>query len=182
MENTLSESSLKWLMAKGNIVYDCQLTCERSGPEKPLNNSKEVNKILPQFDYLFSDPAGMPPERKRNHRTVLNPHTAPINIHPYRYPRFQKNEIETNEGNVEPWVDLADLQPFFFTGTARPQERRIVAILRWLQSPQHRYSLRQVSHSNYGWIDWWAARVRLLLKIGYPHQVSPNPDWTRGCT
>lgn len=94
VENTLSENNLKQLMARGNVLYYCQLTCESIGPENSLNNSEEVNKILGHFDYLFADPTSMPPKRKRNHRIVLNPHTAPINIHPYCYPQFQKNKIE----------------------------------------------------------------------------------------
>lgn len=112
MEDTLFESNLKRLMAKGTIAYYCQLRCELSGPKKPLNNSDEVNKLLCQFDYLFFDLAGMPPtwgpKRKRNRQIVLSPHTMPINVHPYRYPQFHKNKIEKltremlNQGLIRP--------------------------------------------------------------------------------
>lgn len=54
----------------------------------------EINKILTDFEYLFSEPSELPQERRLNHRIILTPNTSPINVQPYRYPQFQKNEIE----------------------------------------------------------------------------------------
>ncbi|KAK9922679.1 hypothetical protein M0R45_031133 [Rubus argutus] len=39
-------------------------------------------------------PTTLPPERKHDHRITLAPGSAPINVRPYRYAHYQKNEIE----------------------------------------------------------------------------------------
>lgn len=39
-------------------------------------------------------PEQLPPARSFDHRVHLLPGTKPVNVRPYRYPYFQKNEIE----------------------------------------------------------------------------------------
>lgn len=39
-------------------------------------------------------PSGLPPARQLDHRIHLLPNSKPINVRPYQYPYFQKNEIE----------------------------------------------------------------------------------------
>nr|GMC64213.1 Transposon Ty3-G Gag-Pol polyprotein [Ipomoea batatas] len=81
-----------------------------SGPESPPeeNNTEksiqeiqlptdippEIITILQQHEKLFQAPVTLPPYRFFNHRIHLQPGTKPINVHPYRYPHFQKEEIE----------------------------------------------------------------------------------------
>ncbi|XP_047939435.1 uncharacterized protein K02A2.6-like [Salvia hispanica] len=43
---------------------------------------------------VFSTPSGMPPRRPFDHKIHLQPNSRPVNVRPYRYPYFQKNEIE----------------------------------------------------------------------------------------
>ena len=43
---------------------------------------------------LNSEPSTLPPSHNIQHHIHLLPHTAPINVRPYRYPHFQKSEIE----------------------------------------------------------------------------------------
>ncbi|KHN07600.1 Retrovirus-related Pol polyprotein from transposon opus, partial [Glycine soja] len=45
-------------------------------------------------DHHFLQPSSLPPPRSIVHRITLLPNTAPINVRPYRYPQFQKSEIE----------------------------------------------------------------------------------------
>jgi hypothetical protein len=51
-------------------------------------------EILDEFDEVFNMPTGMPPNREHDHPIVLKPGATIPNIRPYRYPYYQKNEIE----------------------------------------------------------------------------------------
>ena len=53
-----------------------------------------VKPLLQQFVVLFQDPTTLPPERDTDHQIHLKPDTEPINVRPYRYPYFQKSEME----------------------------------------------------------------------------------------
>ncbi|XP_042016185.1 uncharacterized protein LOC121764193 [Salvia splendens] len=53
-----------------------------------------ILEVLTHFQLVFSLPVGMPPKRPFDHRVHLLPGTKPVNVRPYRYPYFQKNEIE----------------------------------------------------------------------------------------
>lgn len=74
--------------------------CLKSGEE--LNTCEaEVDEILPalvpllnEFEGLFREPHGLPLKRERDHAIRLVERAQPSNLRPYRYPYFQKNEIE----------------------------------------------------------------------------------------
>lgn len=42
----------------------------------------------------LEEPSTLPPHRSHDHKIPLLPGAAPINVRPYRYPYFQKSEIE----------------------------------------------------------------------------------------
>lgn len=54
----------------------------------------QLDKLLKDFSSVFDKPMGLPPVRGTEHHIPLLPGTAPINVRPYRYPHFQKSEIE----------------------------------------------------------------------------------------
>lgn len=56
---------------------------------------KEMRMLIEEFQNLFQPPMSLPPSRLFNHRIHLLPNTKPINVKPYRYPHFPKNEMET---------------------------------------------------------------------------------------
>ena len=60
----------------------------------PVDLPPCVMAILKKFRPVFGLPCGLPPQRSFDHRVHLLPGTKPINVRPYRYPYFQKNEIE----------------------------------------------------------------------------------------
>lgn len=63
-------------------------------PDIPTDLPPEVAAVLSQFWDVFTLPEGMPPQRPFDHHIHLLPGSRPVNVRPYRYPYFQKNEIE----------------------------------------------------------------------------------------
>ena len=69
----------------------------------PNNHSTRAGKDIPpiiqallnKFHSLFQTPHNLPPERDTNHHIHLLPHATPVIVRPYRYPYYQKQEIET---------------------------------------------------------------------------------------
>ena len=59
---------------------------------KELNDDFRV--ILKEFNGIFESPDGLPPPRDIEHTITLKEGTDPINVRPYRYAYFQKDEIE----------------------------------------------------------------------------------------
>ena len=55
---------------------------------------QDMRAVLERFRPVFDPPTGMPPVRAYDHRVHLLPGSKPINVRPYRYLYFQKNEIE----------------------------------------------------------------------------------------
>lgn len=60
----------------------------------PTHNHPEINDILTQFSNVFSEPKSLPPKRMFDHHIPVEPNSKPVNVKPYRYPHYQKNEIE----------------------------------------------------------------------------------------
>ncbi|XP_042032261.1 uncharacterized protein LOC121778950 [Salvia splendens] len=54
----------------------------------------EIRSVLEYHRDVFGLPSGVPPIRKFDHKIHLLPNAKPVNVRPYRYPYFQKNEIE----------------------------------------------------------------------------------------
>ncbi|KAI0524824.1 hypothetical protein KFK09_004212 [Dendrobium nobile] len=53
-----------------------------------------VQPLIQQFQEVFQPPQGLPPQREHEHAIVLREGVSPISVRPYRYPQFQKDEIE----------------------------------------------------------------------------------------
>ena len=54
----------------------------------------EVELSLQVFEHVFETPTGLPPLRSHEHPIVLKEGAQPMCQRPYRYPFYQKNEIE----------------------------------------------------------------------------------------
>ncbi|XP_026459221.1 uncharacterized protein LOC113359864 [Papaver somniferum] len=54
----------------------------------------EIQHLLSQFADVFQPPTSLPPVRLHDHRIQLLPGSTPVNARPYRYPHFQKDEID----------------------------------------------------------------------------------------
>lgn len=47
-----------------------------------------------QFQGIFDEPTGLPQKRQIDHQIVLKEGTDPVSVRPYRYPHFEKEEVE----------------------------------------------------------------------------------------
>lgn len=56
--------------------------------------SPGILEVLSQFEVVFQEPTQLPPKRDIDHRIELMPNAKPVNVRPYRYPHFQKTEME----------------------------------------------------------------------------------------
>lgn len=60
-----------------------------------------IKGLLSQFQEVFDEPKTLPPNRDVDHRIPLDPSGKPVSIRPYRYPQFQKIEIERLVGEMQ---------------------------------------------------------------------------------
>ena len=72
---------------------------EAAAVESELQNSlaalpKELGEVLDKFQQLFQSPTGLPPIRGHDHAIIVREDLEPVNVQPYRYPQFQKDEVE----------------------------------------------------------------------------------------
>ncbi|KAL1564357.1 hypothetical protein AAHA92_06709 [Salvia divinorum] len=97
------ESQLFELLSVGD-----QPSSPEDPPSFPKNLPAPVMATLEAHLLVFQIPVGMPPPRAFDHRIHLLPNTKPINVRPYRYPYFQKTEIERQ---VKEMLDTGIIRP-----------------------------------------------------------------------
>jgi hypothetical protein len=57
-------------------------------------DSPDLQLLLEKFQDIFAEPQGLPPMRSHDHKIPLIQGSSPVNVRPYRFPYYQKNEIE----------------------------------------------------------------------------------------
>ncbi|XP_026416563.1 uncharacterized protein LOC113312001 [Papaver somniferum] len=81
----------KIFLQEGRGLYICLLdSCATIEPQM----STYVTSLLEQYSDLFEALTELPPRHDHDHRIPLLPGSAPTNVRPYRYPHFQRSEIE----------------------------------------------------------------------------------------
>ncbi|XP_020095072.1 uncharacterized protein LOC109714771 [Ananas comosus] len=90
-----SISAKQWYKAglEGNCCVIGQY-CPTQLEGQESNIPPRVQEVLLQYEGVFQEPQGLPPQRVRDHKIPLHPGTVPISIRPYRYSHDQKDEIE----------------------------------------------------------------------------------------
>jgi hypothetical protein len=101
-----------WMRSLGPIWWDFGRTrlycwCDDNhvvwqGVATPLDSARmhslDVNNLmlvlLQEFEDVSATLVGLPPPRRHNHRIHLLSDTAPVAVHPYRYPQLIKDELE----------------------------------------------------------------------------------------
>ncbi|XP_026419514.1 uncharacterized protein LOC113315452 [Papaver somniferum] len=86
MQNLLCRESYAIILQLFAITKD-------SVPPEAIT-SPALKALLQQYADIFRTPTSLPPERLQDHRIPLIGGATPVNIRPYRYPYFQKTEIE----------------------------------------------------------------------------------------
>jgi len=63
-------------------------------PKKPTNAHPAIYQLLQEFKGVFEESTGLPPTRSHDHKINLLEGVQPTSARPYRYPYYQKEEIE----------------------------------------------------------------------------------------
>ncbi|RVW48758.1 Transposon Tf2-8 polyprotein [Vitis vinifera] len=84
-----------------NLSGGAKIVCCRDSGQHPSNLrgqstpvQQELKELIEAFDDIFQAPSQLPPQRDIEHQITLKEGTDPINVRPYRYAYFQKDEIE----------------------------------------------------------------------------------------
>ncbi|KAL4282483.1 hypothetical protein GQ457_16G010960 [Hibiscus cannabinus] len=72
--------------------YRLELISQVEDTSRPCR--PEMTTLLDEFIDVFQQPHGLPPNRPQDHGISLLPNSVSVNVRPYRYPHFQKQEIE----------------------------------------------------------------------------------------
>ena len=85
-----------------------QITAAAPIPSDQPHFPPVLADLLSEFFKVFAVPTSLPPIRDHEHSINLNEGTLPICERPYKYPHFQKSEIEKI---VNELLELGSIQP-----------------------------------------------------------------------
>jgi hypothetical protein len=89
----ISSHRMEKLLKKGHSGVIAQLHAIQATETPPVPH--DLQALLSKHQMVFSTPQGLPPSHGvHDHSIPLVPGSLPPNIHPYRHPFSQKNEIE----------------------------------------------------------------------------------------
>lgn len=90
------------------LYLHVSMTSSETPQQTPTQVPSAIKDLLTHFASLFQEPHSLPPPRETDHHIHLLPHSSPVNVRPYRYPHFQKREIELQ---VELMLQKGLIQP-----------------------------------------------------------------------
>ena len=92
----VSSSQLRRLIhTKGtSMMFHIRLETHTPSQQDTTPIPKEIEELLDRYSSLFKPIVGLPPSRDTDHAINILPEAAPVNVRPYRYPHYQKWEIE----------------------------------------------------------------------------------------
>ena len=76
----------------GRVIFALCLQVIKKDPQDNINPSMQV--VLREFSYVFTEVPSLPPTREIDRSIPLKEGTEPVNVRPYRYAHYQKEEIE----------------------------------------------------------------------------------------
>jgi transposase InsO family protein len=90
----ISVPQMKRCVATHSISLFLHLQHIPDPPSNPISDPPIIQTLLSRYQSLFDQPSSLPPLRSHDHRIHLLPDATPVNVRPYRYPYYQKAEIE----------------------------------------------------------------------------------------
>lgn len=97
----LKGKNLNIFMLANTVSELYQLQVLEEGDSQSQSNLPEaIKNSLEQYSEIFQEPQSLPPVRPIDHRIPLDLVTKPVCVRPYRYPQFQKIEIERLVGEM----------------------------------------------------------------------------------
>ncbi|XP_006606822.1 uncharacterized protein [Glycine max] len=110
--NPVSAHQVKRLITTNSTSGLFHLSLQPTPLSELLNTTPHpvpaINELLLKYQSIFEQPTSLPPPRPHDHQINLIPSAHPINVRPYRYPYFQKTEIEKQ---VSALLDSGLIQP-----------------------------------------------------------------------
>jgi len=61
---------------------------------QPNSHPSKIAQLLSNFSHVFNPLTSLPPKRSHDHQIMSQPNAQPVNVRPYKYPYYQKTEIE----------------------------------------------------------------------------------------
>ncbi|XP_073363591.1 uncharacterized protein [Aegilops tauschii subsp. strangulata] len=83
---------IDWLAQHSPMKLCATIQGEPNITEVPV--PAEIDALINEFEHLFAEPKGLPPQRSFDHTIPLLPGAKPVNVCPYHYSPAQKDEIE----------------------------------------------------------------------------------------
>ena len=106
--NALTPSQFRRLSRTQGAGIYCHISILTDNPDPTESLPSPIRDLLAKFHFLFNQPDTLPPARDTDHHIHLLPQSTPVNVRPYRYPHFQKCEIELQ---VELMLQKGLIQP-----------------------------------------------------------------------
>lgn len=78
----------------GEMPEECAFTVIAIYSTETIVHRPEIQALLDKYKEVFSEPTGLPPRRKYDHRIPLIPGARPVSIRPYRIPPHLKTEMK----------------------------------------------------------------------------------------
>jgi hypothetical protein len=92
-------------------------------PKKPTNAHPAIYQLLHEFKGVFEESTGLPPTRSHDHKINLLEGVQPTSARPYRYPYYQKEEIEKQVRDMlKSGVVRPSQSPYSSPGVVRPSQ------------------------------------------------------------
>lgn len=117
-------------------------------------------------------------ERRINQWIPFLPRTSPMCIWPFRYPNFQKQELELlvtemlKQRIVQPSHSLYSSSVLL----VKKKKRWVLEILCWLSGTQQTNCEGQISDSSHRRIIRWAGQSQIFYKAGFVVRLSLNSN------